>query len=74
MLVFGFEIGIEASGDERWHVEGMPDVGASAANEALAFPLAGLSRERSKASERCSLVDVTPWFSVTDRLRPPAGR
>ena len=33
VCVFGLHVRIEASCDESWHVEGLADVGATAANE-----------------------------------------
>lgn len=42
--------------DERRHVEGLPVIGVSAADEALAFPLAGLARDGSEAGERHALL------------------
>ncbi len=29
-LIFGFEVGIEAGGDQRWHEEGLPHIGPAA--------------------------------------------
>ena len=56
MPVFGFEVWIEACCDECGHVEGLADVCASPTDEALAFPLTGLSGDRSEAGERCGLL------------------
>ena len=56
LLVFGLEIGVEAGGDESRHVEGPAHAGATAADEALAFPLPGLSGDWSEAGERSGLL------------------
>lgn len=56
MLVFGFQVRVVARCDESRHAEGLPDIGASAAVEALAFPLTGLARHGSEAGERCGLL------------------
>lgn len=56
LLVFGFQVRVVARCDEGRHVESLPDIAASAAYEALAFPLPGLARDGSEAGERCGLL------------------
>ena len=79
LLVFGLEIGVVASGDECQHVEGLPDVGTPSADEALTFPLAGLSRYWRQPGQRCRLLAVKTahsgivaisWLAV--KAPPPA--
>jgi hypothetical protein len=55
LLVLCFEVWVEARSDECWHVECLPHVGATTSDEALAFPLSGLSRDGGKTGERCGL-------------------
>ena len=38
-LILGFYVGVEADGDQCGHVEGLPEMGASGADEALAAVL-----------------------------------
>lgn len=51
LTIFGLEVGIEAGSDESGHVEGLPDIGSPASDEALAFPLTRLARDGSEAGE-----------------------
>lgn len=55
LLIFGFQVRIEASSDEGGHVKRLTDVGSPSADEALAFPLAGLPGDWYEAGERCGL-------------------
>ena len=54
----GFEDGVVTSGDEGAHVEGGTDDGASAADAAFAFPLAGLAGPGGEAGEGGDLAAV----------------
>ncbi len=51
LVVLGLEIGIEADGDERRHVEGLPDDGPSASDEGTSGPSSGLPVDWRKARE-----------------------
>src|SRR5208282_2533752 len=57
-LVEGLEGAIVLHGDQGPHEERAAHAGASAADEALAFPLAGLARPRGEAGERSDLATV----------------
>ena len=54
--VFGFQVGIEASGDERWHGERLTQAGAPASNEGAPSPAAGLACDWRKPDEACGLT------------------
>ena len=54
--VFCFQIRIETSGDERWHVERLAQVGATASNEGAPCPASELARDRREPDEACSLA------------------
>ena len=56
LLIFCLEIGIVPGGDEGRHIESLPHVGASATDEALAFPLSGLSSDGGETGEGCGLL------------------
>nr|KIS30149.1 hypothetical protein TQ38_24305 [Novosphingobium sp. P6W] len=55
---FGFEIRIEAGGDQGRHVEDLSNIGPAAADEAFAFPLSGLARDGSKSDMRGGLLVI----------------
>ena len=54
--VFCFQIRIETSGDERWHIERLAQVGATASNEGASSPASRLARDRREPDEACSLA------------------
>ena len=72
-FVFGFQVGVEADGDEGRHVERLPQGGPSAADEALAAMLARVAGDRREASEACcaSLIEVA---AVADFTAMPMAR
>ena len=55
-MVLCLEVRVVSGGDEGRHIEGLPHVGTSAADEAFAFPLSGLARDRCKAGKGCGLL------------------
>ena len=55
LSVFCLEFRIEACSDQGGHIERLSDIGPSSPDEALAFPLPGLSRDRGQSSESCGL-------------------
>ena len=57
-LILGFEVWVEACGDESLHEQRLSHVGAPSADEAFTFPLARLSRNRSQTRQRCSLFVI----------------
>ena len=79
LLVFGLQVRVVASSDEGRHVESLPDIGSAAADEALAFPCAGLSCHRSETGEASGLLvlEATEFGHRGDELvgseRPDAS-
>ena len=57
-LVFGFEVWIEAHGNEGGHVKGLSQVVPSALNERLSGPVSGLAGHRGESREACGLLAV----------------
>ena len=55
-VVLGFEVFVEAGGDERRHIKRLPDDGAGAANEGAAGPASGLPRHGGETCEACGLA------------------
>ena len=51
LVAEGLERGIVAARDERAQVQGSPDAGAAAADEALAAPASGLARPGREPGE-----------------------
>lgn len=71
----GFEGWIVTRGDERPHVEGGPDAGSSAADEALAAPASGLARPRREAGQRCDLaaIEAAEFRQLCDQRASDGG-
>ena len=54
--VLCFQIRIETSGDERWHIESLAQAGAAATNEGASSPASRLARDRRQSNETCRLA------------------
>ena len=50
-VVLGLQVGVEADGDQGRHVDGLAQAGASAADEALAAVLAGVTGDGRETGE-----------------------
>jgi hypothetical protein len=55
-VYFAFQIRIETSGDERWHIESLAQAGAAATNEGASSPASRLARDRRQPDETCRLA------------------
>ena len=70
LFVLGFEVRIEAHGDESRHGEGLTHMPAPAVDEGLARPCAGLSRSGRRA---CSSGCAATCASARSGCRPRCG-
>src|SRR5690606_22657207 len=58
LVVFGFEIGIEAGRYQRWHIESLAYLRPATVNEGSSRPLAGLACVRCQSGQARSLALV----------------